>query len=119
MREIVGFTPPDPLISESVWTRLVIDIAQTLGWRANHQRPAQTTSGRWMTATAGNTGFPDLCLAHAEHGAVFAELKSAKGRLGPEQFAWRDVLLASGQRWYLFRPADFADVVAVLSGKSV
>jgi hypothetical protein len=71
-----------------------------------------------MTATAGNTGFPDLCLAHAEYGAVFAELKSANGRLGPEQFAWRDVLLAGGQRWHLWKPADFAEVVAVLSGKS-
>lgn len=51
-------------------------------------------------------GFPDTVLA-GTRGLIFAELKSAAGKLSPAQTAWRYMLLASGQKWVLWRPADW------------
>lgn len=38
---------------------------------------------------------------------VFAELKSTRGRVTPEQQAWLDQLPATGTETYLWRPADW------------
>lgn len=97
----------------------VIDAAQKLGWRVAHFRPAKTSQG-WRTAVQGDgKGFPDLVCANDVMGeAFFAECKSQRGTLDPEQEMWRDVLLAAGQRWYLFRPSDWLDgaIFKVLEG---
>lgn len=61
-------------------------------------------------------GFPDLFLANAEQRRIiFAELKSEKGRLTPEQEEWLNILKACGQEVHLWRPADIEEIAATLS----
>lgn len=50
-------------------------------------------------------GFPDLVLVGRR--CLFAELKSADGELSPDQVRWKYKLIAAGQRWVLWRPADW------------
>lgn len=59
------------------------------------------TDSRWSYA-----GFPDLVCAHPDHGLVFIELKSETGSLSSDQYDWRDYLVATGVRYYVFRPRD-------------
>lgn len=49
------------------------------------------------------TGFPDLVAFDREQRAGFIELKSAKGRLRPEQEQFRDLCQQVGWRWALCR----------------
>lgn len=72
----------------------VLGIAKLYGWRTAHFRPAQTRSGRWVTAVQGDgKGYPDLTLAHGPAGRlVFAELKTARGKVTPEQADWLHAL---------------------------
>lgn len=50
-------------------------------------------------------GFPDLVLA-GTHGMLFAELKSADGRMSRAQLAWRWRLMKAGSTWRLWRPRE-------------
>lgn len=58
-----------------------------------------------LDSRGSSSGFPDWVIA-GRGGVIFAECKSAAGRLRPDQERWRDMLLAAGARWYLWRPAD-------------
>ena len=60
-------------------------------------------------------GFPDLVLANPPR-LVFAELKSRKKKLEPNQEKWRDILLACGQEWYLWYEEDLEDIYNLLIG---
>lgn len=80
-------TPIQVPISEATFTDLVIEMAQWAGWRVYHSRPGRRKDGTWNTPIQGNPGFPDLVLA--KNGVViFAELKTEKGIIGPEQNLW-------------------------------
>jgi len=84
----------------------VIHLAHLCGWRVAHFRPAQNARGDWRTAVAADgRGFPDLVLARDR--IIFAELKTATGRLSPHQKAWRLALTTSGAEYHLWRPEDF------------
>ena len=52
-------------------------------------------------------GFADLIVL-CEGRVLFLELKSLKGRLSPDQEAFRDAVLAQGHRWALVRSLDDA-----------
>jgi hypothetical protein len=76
----------------------------------------------WMVSFAWKSynspaGWPDLVLAKPPK-LIFAELKSQKGKLRPEQERWRDALIACGQEWHLWRPSDLDEVYAVLMGEA-
>jgi hypothetical protein len=60
-----------------------------------------------MDSRGSSSGYPDLTVA-GPNGVIFAELKSAVGKLRPDQVTWRDQLLTAGARWHLWRPADLA-----------
>lgn len=97
----------DPLkISETSFQSAVLELARIYGWRVFHARPSQTRNGRWITAMAGDAGFPDLVLAHPTRGVLFAELKTAIGRVSPQQTEWATVLTAAGAEYHLWRPRD-------------
>jgi hypothetical protein len=93
-------------ISERAFQETVLQLAMMTGWKVNHQLPAQNAAGRWRTATQGHAGFPDLVLAHPTRGVIFAELKSAIGRVSETQRAWLDTLEQAGAEAYVWRPTD-------------
>lgn len=95
--------------SEADWTTWVIGTARWHGWLAAHFRPARTTRG-WRTPVQGDAGFPDVVLAK-DGVVVFAELKTQRGRVAPEQRAW---LAALGARAVVWRPADRDAVLALM-----
>lgn len=79
-------------MTEAQFLQAVLDLARTTGWMAHHCRPALNRSGKWSTPIQGNAGFPDLVLAHPKRGVIFAELKSDKGRVTPDQRGWLNTL---------------------------
>jgi hypothetical protein len=76
----------------------VLELAKWLRLLAYHTRDSRRSA----------PGFPDLVIA-GPRGVLFPELKSARGRLRPAQVTWKYMLLASGQAWRLWTPADWAD----------
>jgi len=101
-------------VSEAAFQQVVIDVARWHGWKVFHPLPAQNARGRWRTAQAGDTGFPDLVLAHPKRGVIFAELKSAIGKLSDRQQAWLDTLRQAGAEVYVWRPADIEQIKTIL-----
>lgn len=102
--------------SEATFTRMVIQFAKLHGWGVTHFRPCRTSKG-WRTPVQGDAGFPDLVLVKGTR-VVFAELKSSRGVLSPEQQVWRDALCAVGStvEWYLWRVGEWPEVERVLGG---
>jgi hypothetical protein len=123
-------------ISESELQGAVIELAHTSGWLVHHTRAARSRKG-WRTPIQGDAGFCDLVLA--KNGCVlFAELKSERGRVSPEQQAWiraldgeRQGALLPGQRRVLrpvcdggwisivvWRPSDWlsGEIAELLTG---
>jgi hypothetical protein len=72
-------------------------LAGAYGWLSYHAHDSRTA----------DPGFPDLVLLHPRAGRLlFRELKTAAGRLSPEQTQWRYALLAAGADYAIWRPAD-------------
>lgn len=105
-------------MTEKEFTKAVIEMAQLFGWLCAHFRPAMTQKGAWVTAMMGDTGFPDLVLAHSSRGTLFAELKVGSNKPSKAQQAWLHALAESGQEAHLWYPRDFADIEARLRGKA-
>lgn len=66
-------------------------------------------------------GLPDLILLHPRTGRlIFVELKSATGKLRPDQQAWLAALRIRHEA-YLWRPADWmsGEIQAILLGRRV
>lgn len=75
---------------------------------------AWKTGGSRRGREWSQAGFPDVVLLRRGR-LIFAELKSATGRLKPEQEGWRDDLQAvQTVEWHLWRPCDLDDVLAML-----
>ena len=92
-------------MSEKDLQRGVIEMAHLYNWMVFHPLPAQNSRGDWRTFVQGDKGYPDLTLV-SEAGLLFVELKSAKGRLSPEQKQWiaklglhADVVVWKPQEW--------------------
>lgn len=103
-----------PRLAEADWQSRVVDLAGLRGWRHVHFRAARTTDG-WRTPVSGplGAGFPDLLLVRDR--VVFAELKSVRGRVTPEQRHVHDALRAAGAEVHVWRPVDWPQVQEVLS----
>lgn len=99
-------------INEKSFQRAVIELAGFTGWRIYHPVPAMNARGGWRTAQEGHVGFPDLVLAKAgpTGGLIFAELKTAVGRVSPDQRLWLDTLEQAGAEVYVWRPTDIATI---------
>ena len=101
-------------MNETEFMKQVTDLAEILGWSWVHFRPAQTQRG-WRTPVSGpmGKGWPDLFLVRG-HRSIAAELKSGTGKVAPEQYAVLELLQATGVETFVWRPADFDDLLAVL-----
>jgi hypothetical protein len=94
-------------MSEAQLLAAVIELAEMLGWRVFHQRPARTAQG-WRSTVQGTfaKGFPDLVLARREE-VLFVELKAEKGRTSFDQREWLREL--PGDSVFLWYPKDWLD----------
>lgn len=103
-------TNPIFRINERQFQAAIIELAKWEGWLVYHPLPAQNSRGGWRTAQTGDTGFPDLVLAHPTRGVIFAELKTAIGKVTPNQWAWIDALEKAGAEVHVWRPTDIQTI---------
>jgi len=92
-------------ISEKGYAQQIYDLARYFRWRCY-----RTHDSRHSPA-----GYPDLSLLHGQR-HVYAEIKTEKGKLTPEQRGWLVALYEAGHEVYVFRPSSWSLVVDVLSG---
>ena len=90
-------------ITEKDFLQQVKDLALLCGWRSYH------TWGSFHSPS----GFPDLVLVRSDR-LIFAELKSDKGKVSPDQTAWQEALAGTGNDVYLWRPSEWDSIVEVL-----
>lgn len=93
-------------VTEADLREQVRDLCKLFGWKIYFS---------W-TSLHSPRGFPDLVLVNPEQKrVVYAELKSEKGKVTPQQQEWLDALKACGQEVYLWRPADIEEIAGILS----
>ena len=103
--------------TEAGFTRAVVELARAYGWLCWHPLPLRTGKGEWRTGTQGDVGYPDIT---AVRGGVMvvAELKSATGRVRPEQEAWLSRLAGvPGVVARTWRPKDWPAIEATFRGE--
>jgi VRR-NUC domain len=102
---------------EQSFQACVLEVAKLAGWRSLHIRPARRADGSWRSPIGGDgKGWPDLTLVRAPR-LVFAELKSERGKLRPEQSDWLAVLrLLPQAEVFVWTPDDWDELVEVLTG---
>ena len=105
-RVIVLSAPPSLDVSEAAFQQLVTDLATVCGWYWWHDEDSRRNQA----------GLPDLLLLRGTR-LIWRELKTQQGRLRPAQVAFGERLTAAGQDWRVWRPGDWADVVATLTGE--
>ena len=82
-------------MTEADLQRAVIDLCRWLGLHYFHDNDSRRN----------RAGFPDLVIV-GQHGVLFRELKTDKGRLRPEQATWLSRLQQAGADADVWRPAD-------------
>lgn len=98
--------------TEAQWQETVLETAHLFRWRVAHFRAARTKHG-WATPVAADgKGWPDLVLVRDR--IIYAELKSARGKLTDEQREWMIALRGAGAEFYVWTPADWGQVQEVL-----
>jgi hypothetical protein len=94
--------------NEDKFLKQVQSAARKLGWRCYHT----------FSPKGSPKGFPDLVLVKPGHPVIFAELKSVWGKLTEAQLDWLIILSqATGVRAFLWRPDDWSEIQAVLTGQ--
>lgn len=91
---------------EATFQSQVLEMAKRLHWLAYHTRDSRRSE----------PGFPDLVLVRDR--VIFAELKSERGKMSPEQITWRDALRSAGAEFYEWRPSDLQHIATILSTRS-
>jgi len=104
---------PVTLITESDFTKQVIDLARLYHWKVAHFRAAMTKHGWRTPVQADGKGFPDLVLVRKNR-LIFAELKSEKGKMSHEQIEWACALRDSLGEVHDWRPSSFETIVQIL-----
>ncbi len=74
-------TAIDDAMTEAELQALVVDAADLGGWLVYHTHDSRRS----------RPGFPDLVMVRGDE-LIMVELKSAKGRIRPDQQAWIDAL---------------------------
>lgn len=87
--------------SEKDFQQRVINLAESLGYSLIYHTHDSRRS---------QPGFPDLVLVNpSARRVLFRELKSAKGRIRPEQKAWGEGLLQAGFDFDFWYPKDWVN----------
>lgn len=90
-------------MSEASFQGAVAEYAHLMGWLTYHTYDSRRSA----------KGYPDLTLVR-DGRLVFAELKTERGRVSPEQQQWFDALLRTGVEVYIWRPSDWETIFEVL-----
>lgn len=99
-------------MSEREFSALIVDVARLGGWHRYHTFDSRRSSH----------GFPDWVFTR-DGRLIFAELKSEKGKLSPNQEIWiAELKLVAGLndnvQVFVWRPSDWDEIVSVLTGRS-
>lgn len=89
-------------ISEREWQSHVTSLARLYGWTWWHCRDSRGSDAGW----------PDLAMVRDR--LLMVELKTATGKVSPDQQRWLDLLAGAGVECHVWRPADLPAVVATL-----
>ena len=98
------------VMTEAELQAWVLETAQLHGWLCHHAYVSYTAPRGRKGQLRTNPGFPDLVLAKGDR-LIFAELKTQKGRIRPEQKVWLEEL--NGVVW---RPSDMEQIEGILVG---
>jgi hypothetical protein len=92
-------------LSEKEFQDTVVELAERRGWRCWHDNDARRN----------RPGLPDWLFLRPPR-LIFAELKTEKGRLSPQQRSWLDALgLCPGIETFVWRPGDWPEIEEVLT----
>jgi hypothetical protein len=94
---------PDPDVSEKDFQALVLRQAADCGFLCYHTYDSRKSE----------EGFPDLVMVRER--VIYAELKSATGKLTRPQALWLSALKEAGQEVWIWRPGDWTEIVAALA----
>lgn len=83
-------------MSEAQLQAAVIECARALGWAVYHTHDSRRSEA----------GFPDLCMVRGNR-LLFAELKSASGRVSDAQEGWLLALIETGADVEVWYPSDW------------
>jgi hypothetical protein len=98
---MVSNSDPVLRLSEKVFLQQVRDLAKLFGWLEFHPYNSRRSS----------LGYPDLCLCRPPS-IIFAELKTATGRVTPAQEAWLQALgQCPGVETHVWRPNAWAAIL--------
>lgn len=118
----------DAAMTEKAFMDAVIELAETYGWLWAHVPDKlyklAAKEGR-IDAMGGAKGLPDLIMVHPAdtwRPIIFAELKTEKGTVQPEQTTWLEALdrghmMENYVVVRLWRPSDMPEIIRVLSGE--
>lgn len=98
--------------SEADLQAQIVELAHVLGWEVMHVRRSIGKGTRWTTTTSV-AGWPDLFLWRRRE-MFAAELKSAKGKVTPEQTHVLHGLVEAGLSVFVWRPEDWDQIQRVL-----
>ena len=102
-------------VSERIFMDQVRTIALMNGWLIDHTPTMQYSPGKY--ATGGLKGKADLLLIHPQgRGIIWAELKTERGKMTPEQMAFAQAVHNNGGEFHLWRPSQI-ELIAVRLGK--
>lgn len=97
-------------MTEKALQSAIVQTARLLGWRVYHT----------FDSRRSEPGFPDLCMVRGRE-LIFAELKTATGKVSAAQYEWLNALADTGHAYVaIWRPADWSSgvVEAVLRGEA-
>ena len=98
--------PVGYLLTERDFQRQVVELARLHGWRVYSIPDSRRSTEK---------GYPDLTLWHAKRKeVVFAELKTNKGKLRPEQVTVHAEMQSCGLTVYVWRPEGWDEIERVL-----
>ena len=100
-RAVVGLPAGALEAPESAFLARVVMLAHTRGWLVYHTHDSRRSA----------PGFPDLVLTRPGR-LIFAEIKTARGKLTAAQETWLDLLRHSvpGVEIFVWRPGDWAAI---------
>lgn len=97
-----------PPLTEKEFLAQIIQLAKVYGFRTYHP----------FLSIRSERGFPDLTLVKPGR-LIFAELKTDRGKLTEKQEEWLMALREAGAEAYVWRPAQWDEVVAILGGQTM